>query len=276
MKPTTRWMQIVLLSLLCACGGGSDSTENNRSHQTIDLNSGIMQDSYPLTVILPEDYANQVMPLPVILVLDGRWHQERVAEEVAATGTAAIVVGIGNDQRREPDFVPPDFHGSLGLSDGLADDYVDMLRNEILPTLEQRYNINPEQRYIVGHSLGGLLVEYALLTDNPDDPTFRGYCMSDSSNFSQFLSTHHTVTGSHLLCLGNDWQQSDRPVGCQTDGATSLPRIANDYPQLRDWTQWHHGTRGTGRHALFLPTCLVIRPVAPPSPSVLPLTTEEC
>ena len=80
MKPTTRWMQIVLLSLLCACGGGSDSTENNRSHQTIDLNSGIMQDSYPLTVILPEDYANQVMPLPVILVLDGRWHQERVAD----------------------------------------------------------------------------------------------------------------------------------------------------------------------------------------------------
>jgi predicted alpha/beta superfamily hydrolase len=184
MKPTMRWMQIVLLSLLCACGGGSDSTENNRSHQTINLSSGIMRDNYPLTVILPADYANQVMPLPVILVLDGRWHQQRVADEVAATGTAAIVVGIGNDQRREPDFVPPDFHGSFGLSDGLADDYVDMLRNEILPTLEQRYNINPEQRYIVGHSLGGLLVEYALLTDNPDNPTFRGYFISDASNFS--------------------------------------------------------------------------------------------
>ena len=64
MKPTTRWMQIVLLSLLSACGGGSDSTENNRSHQTIDLNSGIMQDSYPLTVILPEDYANQLTSSP--------------------------------------------------------------------------------------------------------------------------------------------------------------------------------------------------------------------
>lgn len=193
MRSPMRWMLSALLSLLCACGGGgggsgsegsSDPAENNRTHQIVALSSGIMRDNYPLTVILPADYANQVTPLPVILVLDGRWHQERVADEVAATGTAAIVVGIGNDQRREPDFVPPDFHGSLGLNDGLADDYVDMLRHEILPTLEQRYNIDPERRYIVGHSLGGLLVEYALLTDNPDDPTFRGYFMSDASNFS--------------------------------------------------------------------------------------------
>ena len=193
MHISTSWLIAPLLSLLVACGGGDGSSGSHAttsSHQelrgeTLAFSSRIMQDSYPLTVLLPGDYANQTEPLPVILVLDGRWHQQRVADEVAAIGTAAIVVGIGNDARREPDFIPPNFNGALsGMSSGLADQYVAMLRDEVLPLLEARYRINSSQRYLMGHSLGGLLVEYALLSDNPNAPTYRGYFASDASNFN--------------------------------------------------------------------------------------------
>ena len=192
MKFGKPWLVAALLSLLIACGGGDNSSSSSTASntpvvrsETLPFSSRILQDSYPLTVLLPPAYSEMTQALPVILVLDGRWHQARVADEVAAIGTAAIVVGIGNDTRREPDFVPPDFHGTLpGLGDGQADLYVAMLRDEVLPLLEQRYRIDPSQRYLMGHSLGGLLVEYALLNDNPNEPTYRGYFASDASNFN--------------------------------------------------------------------------------------------
>lgn len=191
---------LTLGGLLLACGGGgSGSAEyaatSHYSSESVPLTSRIMQYDYPLTVQLPTNYGTTQDALPVILVLDGIWHQSNVANSVAATGTRAIIVGIGNNQRREPDFIPPAFNGELsGMADGDADHYVAMLRDEILPLLEQRYRIDPSRRYLVGHSLGGLLVEYALLTDNPNSPLFHGYFASDASNFNyEYLANLETL-----------------------------------------------------------------------------------
>jgi len=189
---------LTLCTLVLACGGGDNSSQSNTSFyssESVSLQSSNMQDDYPLTVLLPADYTTTQDTLPLVLVLDGIWHQSNVANSVRATGTRAIIVGIGNNQRREPDFVPPAFNGQLpGTADGDADHYVAMLRDEILPLLEQRYRIDPARRYLVGHSLGGLLAEYALLTDNPDTPLFRGYFASDSSNFNyEYLANLETL-----------------------------------------------------------------------------------
>lgn len=192
-----------LCSLVLACGGGGSSSDNLSpqsnttpyNSENISLQSRNMQDDYPLTVMLPGNYTATQDVLPLILVLDGVWHLNNVVNVVETNGTRAVIVGIGNNQRREPDFVPPQFNGSFPeLQDGNADRYMAMLRDEMIPLLEQRYRIDSTRRYLIGHSLGGLLVEYALLTDNPDSPLFHGYLAADASNFNyEYLANLETL-----------------------------------------------------------------------------------
>lgn len=213
-----RYSGLILALLLTACGGGGGAGGNDQTDgagsftsESLLIHSSQADDDYPLTILLPPDH-DPAQPLPLVLVLDGRWHQQRVADEVAATGTAAIVVGIGNDEVRDRDFIPPEFNDPWGLPPGAADRYFDMIRYELLPTLEAAYAIDTERRYIVGHSLGGLFVGYALMSDDADAPTFRGYFSSDASNFDTAylsgledeLASRTTTLPAELFCAAAD------------------------------------------------------------------------
>ena len=57
---------------------------------------------------------------------------------------------------------PRDYEGSGG-----AQAFLDVLRDEIVPFVEDRFDVDPETRGIVGKSMGGLLATYALLAQ-PD------------------------------------------------------------------------------------------------------------
>ncbi|GLC88906.1 alpha/beta hydrolase [Lysinibacillus piscis] len=90
-----------------------------------------------------------------------------------------LVVGIGypskepfDIERRCHDFTPPVSEqqlpsrpdGTPWPSNGHADDFLDFLEQELMPTVAKEWPINPAKQAIVGHSLGGLFTLYTLCT----------------------------------------------------------------------------------------------------------------
>ncbi len=85
-----------------------------------------------------------------------------------------IIVGISYDQgndvwwsKRSRDYIPTkdtisDFGKQWPLAGG-ASHFIDFIRKELFPAIEQRYSVLENNRGIIGFSFGGLLSSYILL-----------------------------------------------------------------------------------------------------------------
>lgn len=130
---------------------------------------------YPLVVQLDptfvglEQYATTV-GLVSQHAADGEWSE-------------AIVVGIDYDDPwlRERDYALPDPPDPAFEGDG-ADRFYRMLHDELVPALEARFPIDPERRYLLGHSRGGVFAWYAAFRHDPDEgaPLFAGIVAADN------------------------------------------------------------------------------------------------
>ncbi|WP_234571565.1 alpha/beta hydrolase-fold protein [Rhodohalobacter sp. 614A] len=129
-----------------------------------------LPDSYEDTTYAPQDY-------PVLYVLDGdkQFHlltgiQNFLSEGLYASIPEMIVVGILNTHRSR-DFTPthskshhPEIGGQFTFPDsGGGDTFLDFIEKELVPEINQNYRTN-KYKIFVGHSFGGLLVLYTLLT----------------------------------------------------------------------------------------------------------------
>jgi predicted alpha/beta superfamily hydrolase len=132
---------------------------------------------FHIHVRLPERYsADDGMRYPVVYVLDGDslfpivapnhlflTYDEKLPD--------AVIVGIGygsfdpSINRRGFDFSAP--APDARADQGGAPAFLEFLKNELLPTVESRYRIDPARRVLFGQSRGGYLVLYAAFTD-PD------------------------------------------------------------------------------------------------------------
>lgn len=139
---------------------------------------------FDLLVSLPRDYATNHTPHLVIYLLDADY-SFAIARNVLRHFNDrhqladAIIVGLaypGADgdldiykRTRTRDYTPSHVaKGGYGpayqrLSGG-ADTFLDVLQNEVLPFIDKRYVTDPKARMLVGHSYGGLLATYAMLT----------------------------------------------------------------------------------------------------------------
>lgn len=82
--------------------------------------------------------------------------------------TPCVIVGISNLDRQS-ELTPPytDSLSVIGYSNpGHGKEMLLSLKNEIIPFIEMKYPIG-NQRVLVGHSLGGTFVTYAM-TEHPD------------------------------------------------------------------------------------------------------------
>ncbi|WP_161497233.1 alpha/beta hydrolase [Bradyrhizobium nitroreducens] len=126
-------------------------------------------------------------PLPVLYLLDGNGMfpiataalalQSRRAERTGVT--PSVIVGIGyptvhwiDAKRRTYDYTPPVATDRLARRPGNrawdetggADAFLDFIQRELAPAISGEFAIDPDRTALFGHSFGGLLGLYALLT----------------------------------------------------------------------------------------------------------------
>lgn len=126
--------------------------------------------SRTIRVLLPRGYDAGEATYPLLLAQDGQnvfhpggpfgsWDLDRTVNDLIDEGAIPpiILVGVDNTNDRFAEYVPN--WGSLMGTDGRGNDFLEMIRDELLPELESRYRLasGPENRTHLGSSLGGLL-----------------------------------------------------------------------------------------------------------------------
>ncbi|WP_232447247.1 alpha/beta hydrolase [Burkholderia ubonensis] len=128
-----------------------------------------------LFVALPAEHSASG-PHPVLVVLDGNalfplaapLARNRAARPDAAREPAPIVIGIGyptdapyDMQARADDYTLAPLPDGQGLA---ADRFLDFIEHDVQPWLARQWPIDAGRQTLFGHSYGGLLTLYALLT----------------------------------------------------------------------------------------------------------------
>ena len=170
---------IILLSVSCL---DDELTEVSITHEET-ITSQIINDDYKLYFFLPPNYSES-KEYPVVYLLDGDWHTERMANEINVMWKnneipECILIGIGNSNQRFRDYTyPPDKYNE---GSGHADEYYEFIRDELIPYVDASYTTDTSSRIIAGHSLGGFFVLYAMFQNNSDLPLFSGIIAASPS-----------------------------------------------------------------------------------------------
>ena len=132
------------------------------------LTSQILGEERGYLVYTPPGYETGEQRYPVMYLFDGDAHFHHVTgiiDFLAQQGhmPQILVVGVSNTDRAR-DFTPT--REERFPSSGGADKFLSFLATELMPTIDRQYRVLP-YRIIVGHSLGGLLAIYTLLSQ-PD------------------------------------------------------------------------------------------------------------
>ncbi|WP_444941001.1 alpha/beta hydrolase [Microbulbifer sp. ZKSA004] len=204
-KPLIRFLSTLLAAgLLSGCPANHQSNSSPESHSQpleflpalkgdyFKLDSAIIGRPYHIYTRLPEGYnPNEDTTYPVIYLLDGDslfpilatnhlfMHYDDYAPE-------AIIVGIAYGSFK-PEINHRSFDFSLpGDSDTLkyggAPQFLNFLEQELLPAVESRYAVDPQQRVLFGQSRGGYFVLYTAFS-KPD--LFKGLIASNATFLPQ-------------------------------------------------------------------------------------------
>jgi hypothetical protein len=146
------------------------------------VTSEAVGDDFVLYVRVPPEAASEPeRTFPVIYALDGDHTFPMMASivtELGFSGSAppAIIVGIGygtldleNGNHRGRDLSPQPLQMIPGSGGG--PEFLSFLIEEVFPLIESKYPADSEERYLFGHSLGGL---FALYTYTREADAFAG------------------------------------------------------------------------------------------------------
>lgn len=188
---------ILLSPLLLAAGCGAAHRPITGRVESQTIASALVGDSYQIDVRLPPDYATSPSRrYPVVYQLDGTSFGPEfsitagAASGLEAGGTIAplIVVGIGypypdplvsTTRGRGRDYITTFDDGKPG---GAAN-FLAFVKQELIPSLDRQYRIDPTRRVLSGHSLGGFMSLHELFTTagTASPPAFWGFIAGDPS-----------------------------------------------------------------------------------------------
>ncbi|SEW42707.1 alpha/beta hydrolase-fold protein [Chitinophaga arvensicola] len=176
MKAPIRLIFIITVTTFFACEAKAQAP--NILHDT--LYSAVLQEKRALNIILPKDTFNQY---EIIYCLDDVAEFQRMewgflhGEGFIPKNT--ILVGITNTRKNGADMRDRDFTPTAtgGVSGG-ADQFLQFIKKELMPHMQQQYKAGASGHTLYGGSLGGLFVMYVFLTD-PD--LFTSYIAIDPS-----------------------------------------------------------------------------------------------
>jgi predicted alpha/beta superfamily hydrolase len=188
------------------------------------LHSELVGQDYTLYVALPFGYGMSEQTYPVVYVLSGDDHFGLTADTarlLRAGGEVPdlIVVGIGygpewdvrdlekNVNRYVNDLTPTSTTRYADL--GGSEKFLGFVRAELIPFVDANYRTDPDDRAIIGHSLGGLFALYALFHD---PGTFQRYVALSPSLWwddgvmfeyeSTFAKIHSELPARMFLAVG--------------------------------------------------------------------------
>lgn len=195
------------------------------STEVIPVQDSISNRAYELYIKLPKNYNRHAKTrYPVIYFTDAQWHMELLSGAATYLMEQAILVGISWQTDIQQQMI--DDHG-IHVSRyrdysiqpardpviqekyelGQADNHIAFIRNNVFPTVENRYRVEPNNRTYFGYSAGATFASYILMV-KPD--TFNHYIIGSpaldgdipifkrlSSNSKVPLSTSRNVFISH-------------------------------------------------------------------------------
>jgi predicted alpha/beta superfamily hydrolase len=143
--------------------------------QKLKIYSSIVGQEYDLYINLPRNFNDTSRTFPVIYLLDAQWDfplVNAIYGEQYYDGflPEAITVGItwggtnpNYDLLRARDFVPAN-NKQQPTSTG-ASEFLSFIKDELIPFIGSKYKVNPNDRTLMGSSLGGLFTLYTLFNE---------------------------------------------------------------------------------------------------------------
>lgn len=139
--------------------------------------------SVEIEILLPDSYnSNTDKTYPVIVVLDGYWNKNSFKEASGALRfdnmiPEAIIVTVGypssiQDYETQRMWDLTSVYDSGFRAGGNSAELLDILADDVMPWVQERYSIDNNRSVLIGHSLAGLFTLYALY-ERPD--TFTHY-----------------------------------------------------------------------------------------------------
>jgi predicted alpha/beta superfamily hydrolase len=145
------------------------------SHVRKFTSSIVALPEYELDIMLPTGYENSNKIYPVLYLMDSQWDFPLVTslygqQYFDGFVPEMIIVGItwggvdpNPDSLRARDYTPT--REARSPQSGGAQQYLSVLKNEVIPFIESNYKSNKNDRALAGCSLGGLFTLYAWLTE---------------------------------------------------------------------------------------------------------------
>lgn len=151
------------------------------THRLVSEINGV---TYPIFISLPGSYYNTDKTYPVVYMLDG-YSSFGIVTQMAKLLAfnkelpELIIVGISSEGGSkefnynrardytptyiDPEGLPEDVSKMIPVSGG-AEKFLGFIEKELIPFIESKYRFTPGDRTLIGHSLGGLFVSYALIS----------------------------------------------------------------------------------------------------------------
>jgi predicted alpha/beta superfamily hydrolase len=165
-----KYIYLLLLPLLLSCSN-DESLDIIGATEEFILESSIISDSYAIYVYLPENYSNDSSN-KLIIGLDGDTRFNAIANIISdktrnGSMPPSILISIGNNENRNRDYTPTSYeHGTGG-----ANNFYQFIKEELIPELESRYNVDSSNnKTLIGHSFGGLFTQYIMAQNRQDNP----------------------------------------------------------------------------------------------------------
>lgn len=172
-----------------------DEPDDEETPPAFTLKSGFSNEPFSFFVRLPKNYSkSNKQTYPVIYLLDGNAYFDPVANSVdiyvkkKKISADPIVVGIGYenayvmDSLRDRDYTYPEAlpADSFKIS-GQGDKFYNFLKTKLVTYIDSAYRTDKSNRTIMGHSLGGYFVLYALNQNLSDSIVFNNFIAASPS-----------------------------------------------------------------------------------------------
>lgn len=161
---------------------------------------------YPLRIALPTNAdANQVYP--ILYVFDAEWIFDDVVDAADALELELIIVGVENYTALTPTYQHREDYATWPL----AESYFFFVRDELDPLITQQYQVDANNKTMIGHSYLGLFSTFAYLIDDAENPFFDSYVSLDATvigNAEDLLNRlderyqAHTVMNHQVIFVG--------------------------------------------------------------------------
>lgn len=162
--------------------------------EVFPLKSKYTKKEYDIYIKLPSGYAKSKKQYPILILTDAGYAFPLVSsiyrrlkfsnkiDEIIIVGISYAKgehFGISRTRDYTPTFSPNEPNGyskEARLSSGQADNFIRFMKNELIPYLDNNYKVDLTKKAFAGHSLGGLLATYMVISH----PNTFDYYMSGS------------------------------------------------------------------------------------------------